>query len=73
MLLEFFFTLLLGSLAFLAGVRLGRLLLQKGATADNLFKGKTSLSLLALGLYIGLLLLALSDPHQACLRFKHCL
>ena len=70
MLLEFFFTLLLGSLAFLAGVRLGRLLLQKGATADNLFKGKTSLSLLALGLYIGLLLLALYVPQIQALPLE---
>ncbi len=70
MLLEFLFTVLLGTLAFLAGLRLGRLLLQKGATAKNLFKGKTSLSLLALGLYVGLLLLALYVPQIQALPLE---
>jgi predicted double-glycine peptidase len=70
MLLEIFFTVVLGALAFLAGRRLGRLLLQKGATANNLFKGKTSVSLLALGLYIGLLLLALYVPQIQALPLE---
>jgi predicted double-glycine peptidase len=70
MLLEFLFTLLLGALAFLVGLRLGRLLLQKGATANNLFKGKTSVSLLALGLYVGLLLLALYVPQVQALPLE---
>ncbi|MFQ3637846.1 MAG: cysteine peptidase family C39 domain-containing protein [Cyanobacteriota bacterium] len=55
-------TILLGGLAFWWGVRFGRLLLRKGATANDLFKGKTSVSLAFLGLYIGLLLLALYIP-----------
>jgi predicted double-glycine peptidase len=62
MLVELTFTLLLGTLAFSWGMRLGQLLLRKGATADNLFKGKTSLSMAFLGLYIGVLLLALYVP-----------
>lgn len=60
--LEIIFTLLLGILAFKWGRRVGRLLLRKGATADNLFKGKTSVSLAFLGLYVGLLFLALHVP-----------
>ena len=70
MLVEIFFTALLGALAFLVGLRLGRLLLQKGATAKNLFKGKTSVSLLALGLYVGLLLLALYVPQIQALPLE---
>jgi predicted double-glycine peptidase len=62
MVLEAIITLLLGGLAFLWGVRFGRLLVRKGATANNLFKGKTSVSLAFLGLYMGLLLLALYVP-----------
>lgn len=64
MLLEIFATLLLGGLLFRWGIRFGKLLLRKGATANDLFKGKTSLSLLFLGLYIGLILLALNVPQM---------
>jgi predicted double-glycine peptidase len=60
--LEAIFTVLLGILAFKWGNRTGRFLLRKGATANNLFKGKTSVSLAFLGLYIALLLLALYVP-----------
>jgi predicted double-glycine peptidase len=60
--LEATFTVLLGILAFQWGNRIGRFLLRKGATADNLFKGKTSVSLAFLGLYIVLLLLVLYVP-----------
>jgi predicted double-glycine peptidase len=62
MILEIIITLLLGMLACVWGIRFGRVLLRKGATADNLFKGKNAVSLLFLGLYIGLLLLALYVP-----------
>lgn len=55
-------TALLGALAFWWGMRLGRLLLRRGATATDLFKGKNAVSLLALGLYIGLTALALYLP-----------
>ncbi len=64
MLLEIVATLLLGGLFFRWGIRFGKLLLRKGATANDLFKGKTSLSLLFLGLYIGLILLALNVPQM---------
>lgn len=62
MAIEAILTLLLGFLAIMWGKRLGRLLLRKGATANNLFKGKTSVSLAFLGVYIGLLVLALYVP-----------
>ncbi|WP_416673676.1 cysteine peptidase family C39 domain-containing protein [Egbenema bharatensis] len=60
--LEATFTVLLGILAFRWGNRIGRFLLRKGATADNLFKGKTAVSMAFLGLYIAVLLLALYVP-----------
>jgi predicted double-glycine peptidase len=62
MLVEFVLTLLLGALLFHWGVRFGRLLVRKGATANDLFKGKASVSLAFLGLYFGLMLLALYAP-----------
>jgi predicted double-glycine peptidase len=58
----FLLTLLLGTLFFLWGMRLGRALLRKGATANDLFKGKTPASLAFLGLYVFLLAIALSIP-----------
>ncbi|PSB25039.1 hypothetical protein C7B82_24505 [Stenomitos frigidus ULC18] len=64
MLLEIIATLLLGGLFFRWGMRVGTLMLRKGATANDLFKGKTSLSLLFLGFYIGLILLALNVPQM---------
>ncbi len=64
MLLEIIATLSLGGLFFRWGLRFGRLMLRKGATANDLFKGKTSLSLLFLGLYIGLIVLALNVPQM---------
>ncbi|NJR40285.1 MAG: hypothetical protein HC781_17490 [Leptolyngbyaceae cyanobacterium CSU_1_4] len=60
--LEAIATLFLGGLAFGWGTRLGQMLLQQGATANDLFKGKTSASLLFLGLYMALLMLALYVP-----------
>jgi predicted double-glycine peptidase len=54
--------LLLEGLAFWWGIRFGRVLLRKGATANDLFKGKTSISLAFLGIYIGLIVLALHVP-----------
>jgi predicted double-glycine peptidase len=70
MLLELLLTLLLGILAFSWGSRMGRLLLRKGATANNLFKGKTSVSLAFLGLYVGLLVLALYVPQLQVLPLE---
>lgn len=62
MLLEIIITLVLGSALFFWGLRFGRVLVRLGVTADDLFKGKPALSVLFLGLYVGLLLLALNVP-----------
>jgi len=70
MLLELLLTTLLGILAFGWGTRLGHLLLRKGATANNLFKGKTSVSLAFLGLYVGMLVLALHVPQFQALPLE---
>jgi predicted double-glycine peptidase/uncharacterized membrane protein (DUF485 family) len=70
MVLEAIATILMGGLAFGWGMRLGQLLLYKGATANDLFKGKTSVSLLFLGLYMGLLLLALYVPQWQALPLE---
>jgi predicted double-glycine peptidase len=70
MYLEAIATLILGGLAFWWGVHLGRMLLQQGATANDLFKGKTSVSLLFLGLYMGLLMLALYVPQWQMLPLE---
>lgn len=65
-------TLLLGTLTFWWGVRVGRLLLRRGATANDLFKGRTSVSLAFLGLYVGLMVLALHVPqfHQLPIEWR---
>lgn len=70
MLIEGLITLLLGWLAFRWGARFGRFLLRKGATANDLFKGKTAVSLLFLGLYIGLVVLALNVPQMQVLPLQ---
>lgn len=69
-LLEVLITLLLGGLLFRSGMRLGHVLLRRGATANDLFKGNAFLSLLFLGLYIGLLLLALNVPQMQILPLE---
>ncbi len=67
MLLELLLTLFLGLLAILGGIRWGRLLLRRGATANNLFTGKNIESIAFLGLYVGLLVLALHLPQMQIL------
>lgn len=68
--LEFLITLLLGGLAFRWGISIGRMLLRKGATADDLFKGNPFLSVLFLGLYVGLVVLALNVPQLPVLPIE---
>ncbi|MBW4515939.1 MAG: peptidoglycan-binding protein [Timaviella obliquedivisa GSE-PSE-MK23-08B] len=67
--LEAIATLFLGGLAFWWGTRLGQMLLQQGATANNLFKGNSA-SLLFLGIYMGLLMLALYVPQWQALPLE---
>ncbi len=68
--LETVVTWLIGALCFLWGLRFGRVLLRRGATADDLFKGKAWVSLAFLGLYVGLLLLALNVPQMQALPLE---
>lgn len=55
-------TFFLGSLLFWWGTQLGRQLVRHGATANDLFQGKNSLSLVFVLGYIGLIVLALYVP-----------
>lgn len=63
-------TLLFGILAVTWGMRWGRLLLRRGATANNLFTGRNIESIAFLGLYFGLLLLALYLPQLQILPIE---
>lgn len=63
-------TLLFGVLAFIWGMRGGRLLLRKGATANNLFTGRNIESIAFLGFYFGLLVLALYLPQLQILPLE---
>lgn len=70
MLLGIVLSLLLGSLLFQWGMRVGRVLVRSGVTANDLFKGKTAVALLFLGVYMGLLLLALNLPQMPALPLE---
>jgi predicted double-glycine peptidase len=60
-------TLLLGGLCFRWGMKVGRVLLRQGSTANDLFRGKNTVALLFLGLYVGLIVLALNIPQMQVL------
>lgn len=64
MLLEIAISLILGSVLFFYGMRLGKSLLRLGVSANDLFKGKPLLLLPFLGVYIGLIVLALNIPQM---------
>ncbi|KAM3115656.1 cysteine peptidase family C39 domain-containing protein [Phormidesmis sp. 146-33] len=71
MIIEAIATLLLGALCFRWGMKVGRVLLRQGSTANDLFRGKNTnpmgseaTALLFLGLYVGLILLALNIPQM---------
>lgn len=64
MVLQILLTLLLGGLAFRWGIRGGQVMVRQGATAQDLFKGREAVSLLAIGLYIGLLVIVLNVPQM---------
>jgi predicted double-glycine peptidase len=57
-------TVLIGTFAFWGGTRFGKVLLRKGATANDLFKGKDIISLFFLGIYLSLMLMALYLPQN---------
>ena len=68
--MEIVVTLVLGSVLLVWGMRFGRVLVRSGVTANDLFKGRTSIALLFLGFYIGLLLLALNLPQMPALPIE---
>jgi predicted double-glycine peptidase len=51
-------------LCFYFGIKVGRVMLRRGATANDLFKGKEWQALVGIVLYIGLLLIAVNLPQQ---------
>jgi predicted double-glycine peptidase len=55
-------TILFGTLAFIWGGRLGRVMVRNGATANDLFKGNQAIVLLVLVLYLGLVVIAVNLP-----------
>jgi predicted double-glycine peptidase len=55
-------TILFGTLAFIWGGRLGRIMVRNGATANDLFKGNQAIVLLVLVLYLVLLVIAVNLP-----------
>lgn len=57
-------TIALGSILFIWGGRLGRSLLQQGATANDLFKGRNPLSLAFLGCYVCFMVAILNVPQM---------
>ena len=70
MLLGIVVSLILGTLLFKWGMDFGRVLVRSGVTANDLFKGRTAIALLFLGLYMGLLLLALNLPQMPVLPLE---
>ncbi|PSB20366.1 hypothetical protein C7B65_07960 [Phormidesmis priestleyi ULC007] len=64
MLVEALVTVGLGILCFRGGNRVGRLLLRRGATANDLFKGQNAIALLFIGIYVTFLILALNIPQM---------
>ena len=68
--LELWMTVLFGILAVRLGMNWGRLLLRRGATANNLFIGKNLESLAFLAAYLLLLVLALNLPQMQVLPLE---
>ncbi len=54
----------IGFLCFYFGTRLGRIMLRRGATANDLFKGKEWMAIVVIGFYIALLLVAVNLPQM---------
>ncbi|MGJ3249569.1 MAG: cysteine peptidase family C39 domain-containing protein [Elainellaceae cyanobacterium] len=63
-------TFFLGILFFIWGMRLGRVMLRQGATANDLFKSKTPASLAFLGIYVFLLIITISVPQMQALPLE---
>jgi predicted double-glycine peptidase len=59
---EIIITLLLGTLCWMVGLRIGRAMLRRGATANDLFVGNKWIVTPVLVLYVGLVVLAVNLP-----------
>jgi predicted double-glycine peptidase len=59
---EIIITLLVGALCWMLGLRVGRVMLRQGATANDLFVGNKWIVIPVLVLYIGLVVLAVNLP-----------
>ena len=70
MLLNLIISLMLGSVLLAWGLQAGNTLVRKGSTADNLFKGQDSRSLIFLGLYLVVLLLVAYVPQMQIFPLK---
>jgi predicted double-glycine peptidase len=62
MVLAIIITLLLGTLCWMVGLRIGRVMLRRGATANDLFVGNKWIVIPVLVLYVGLVVLAVNLP-----------
>jgi predicted double-glycine peptidase len=62
LLLELLATVVFGFICWSIGMRLGRLMLRRGATANDLFKGNKLLVIVVLLLYVGLVSIAINLP-----------
>jgi predicted double-glycine peptidase len=69
MIWEILATVLFGILFWLLGLRLGRSMVRRGATANDLFVGRKWLSVLALVFYLSLVALAVNLPQWRALPF----
>jgi predicted double-glycine peptidase len=64
---EIIVTLLVGTLCWMLGLRLGRLMLRRGATANDVFVGNKWIVAPVLALYVGLVVIALNLPQWQAL------
>jgi predicted double-glycine peptidase len=62
LLIELLATVVFGFICWSIGMRLGRLMLRRGATANDLFKGNKLLVIVVLVLYVGLVSIAINLP-----------
>lgn len=67
MLIEFLITIIFGAWLFVLGQRIGRIMLHDGASADDIFKGRTHLLIVFLFGYFGLIFFAFVAPQMQTL------
>jgi predicted double-glycine peptidase len=64
MAIEYALSITLGTLCFYLGLKIGRLLLRKGATANDLFRGREWMAVGVIAVYLLLLLIAIYLPQS---------